>query len=70
MIVKINQDTIYKILAEHYKVRKDNVCVYKDYHFVLKNGDKVKENFLYAIIDGVKDTEEYPNDEFEKVLYE
>lgn len=70
MIVKINQDAIYKILAEHYNVRKDNVCVYKDYRFVLKNGDKVKENFLYAIIDGVKDTKEYPNDEFEKVLYE
>ena len=50
-LVKIDEDTIRQIIAEHYGLRKDGVCLYQDYEFVLSNGDKRRRNFIYGIID-------------------
>ena len=50
-LVKISEETIKEIIAKFYNIRADDVCLYHDYKFVLKNGDKVRENFIYGIID-------------------
>ena len=53
-LVKIPQEEIIKILAEHYGLKPSQVSLHTDYHFVVKHGDKVREDFVYAIIDSVK----------------
>lgn len=52
-LIKIPQEEIIKILAEHYNLKPSQVTLHTDYRFVERNGDKVRENFVYAIIDSV-----------------
>lgn len=52
-LIKIPQEEIIKILAEHYNLKPSQVTLHTDYCFVERNGDKVRENFVYAIIDSV-----------------
>ena len=53
-LVKIPEEEIIKILAEHNNIKPNQVTLHTDYHFVKRNGDKVREDFVYAIIDSVK----------------
>lgn len=50
-LIKISEETIREIIAKFYNIRPDEVCLYHDYKFVLKNGDKVREDFIYGIIE-------------------
>ena len=50
-LIKVNEKEICQILAKHYGVRSDDICLLTDYQFVLRGGDKVRENFVYAIVD-------------------
>lgn len=53
-LIKIPEEEIIKILAKHYNLKPSQVTLHTDYHFVKRNGDKVRENFVYAITDSVK----------------
>jgi len=55
MFVKISEETIREIIAKFYGIRTDDVCLYRDYKFVLKNGDKVREDFIYGIVEKQED---------------
>ena len=50
-LTKVSESEIMKILGEHFGVRIDGVTLHHDYEFVIKNGDKVRHDFIYAIID-------------------
>lgn len=50
-LVKIDEKTIRQIIADHYGVRLDDVCLYQDYRFVLRDDDKVREDYIYGIIE-------------------
>lgn len=47
----IDEETIRRIIADYYGVRPDDVCLFSDYKFVLKGDDKVREDFIYAIVE-------------------
>ena len=50
-LIKISEETIREIIAKFYDIRADDVCLYHDYKFILKNGDKVREDFIYGIVE-------------------
>ena len=49
-LFKIDEDTIKRIIAQHYGTIKDGVSLHHDYKFVLKHGDKVREDYIYSIV--------------------
>ena len=53
--MKISEETIREIIAKFYGIRTDDVCLCHDYKFVLKNGDKVREHFIYGIVEKRED---------------
>lgn len=53
-LVKISEETIKEIIAKYYGIRTDNVCLYHDYKFTLKNEDKVREDFIYGIVEDIE----------------
>lgn len=50
-LIGVEEKEIRQILASHYGVREDDICFYNDYRFVRKGDDKVREDFVYAIVD-------------------
>lgn len=48
---EVNEEAIREILANYYGIRMDLVCLCHDYKFVIKNGDKVRKDFIYAIVE-------------------
>ena len=54
-LMKISEETIREIIAKFYGIRTDDVCLCHDYKFVLKNGDKVREHFIYGIVEKRED---------------
>lgn len=50
-LFNVDEKEIRQILARHYGVRADDICLLTDYQFVLRGGDKVREDFVYAIVD-------------------
>lgn len=57
-LFKIDKETIRKIIGEHYGVPSMNVCIYSDYRFIRRGDDKVREDYIYGIVQ----TEEEEND--------
>lgn len=54
-LIKISEETIREIIAKFYNIRTDDVCLCHDYKFVLKNEDKVREDFIYGIVEKQED---------------
>lgn len=50
-LIKISEDEIKTIIAGNYGVRSDDVCLYHDYEFVKRGGDKVRNDYIYGIVD-------------------
>lgn len=50
-LIRVEEKEIRQILASHYGVREDDICFYNDYRFVRKGDDKVREDFVFAIVD-------------------
>lgn len=53
--MKISEETIREIIAKFYNIRVNDVCLYHDYRFILKNGDKTRKDFIYGIIEKQED---------------
>jgi len=49
-LFKIDKETILKIIGEYYGVPSMNVCLYSDYRFVRRGDDKVREDYIYGIV--------------------
>lgn len=54
-LIKISEETIREIIVKFYGIKVDDVCLYHDYKFILKNGDKVREDFIYGIVEKQED---------------
>ena len=56
-LFKIDEKTILRIIADYYGVRPDDVCLYSDYKFVLRGGDKVRQYYIYGIVEKEEENE-------------
>lgn len=50
-LLKVSEEEIRIIVGKHYGVRKDGITLHRDYEFVRRGGDKVRQDFIYAIVD-------------------
>lgn len=49
-LFKIDEKEILKIIGKHYGVSYMNVTLHTDYRFVRRGDDKVRENFIYGVV--------------------
>lgn len=60
-LFKIDEKKILEIIGEYYGVRSMDVCICKDFRFVRKGDDKVREDYIYGIVQ--KDEENSEDEE-------
>lgn len=49
-LLKIDEKTILEIIGKHYGVSSMNVCLNTDYTFIMRGNDKVREDYIYGIV--------------------
>lgn len=54
---RIEENEIAAIIASHYGISKDSVCLYHDYKFVRRGDDKKRRDFVYGIVTLTKEAE-------------